>query len=264
MTAKRAATLATILLFARMAGAVEITACGQVVAAGEVGQLRGDLDCTAPPTWPFSAKGVQLEHEATLSMNGFTIRGDGTGVGVACVVASGRPTCRVNGPGTISGFWAGFNGGGCRFVVRDVAVQGNTNGIFGPLACDLDAERVNVVENTEDGIWVWRLRGQDLIVSDNGGHGLVASRLYVRGLAATGNGREGLLQPSSLPRAGWLVHSTVISNDARGSGYDIAAAGRLRLLGVRCGRSAKLEYPAVVDSDDDVPQVVGSFGCVND
>jgi hypothetical protein len=264
MTWKWSAALAPVLLVAQAASGVEITSCGQVVAAGEVAQLRGDLDCAAQPTWPFSARGVQLGNNATLQMNGFAIRGDGTGVGVVCGVGSARPTCRVLGPGTISGFWAGLNGGGCRFVIRGVLVQGNTNGIFGPLACDLDAEGVNVVENTEDGIWVARMRGRNLVVRDNGGHGLVATRVNVRGLAATGNGREGVLQTRRGPRAGLLASSTVIANAARSAGFDIAAAGHLRLYDVRCGRSAKLEYPPIVDSDDDVPRVIGSFGCLND
>ncbi len=266
MTARRVGVLTMALLVARAAGAVEITACGQVLRAGEIGQLRRDLDCAVqPPTWPFSATGVRMEDGATLHLNGFTIRGDGSGVGVTCSQPdTRRATCTVNGPGTISGFWAGLNGGGCLFVVRGIVLERNTNGIVGPLACDLRAEQVNVIDNTEHGIWVARMRGRDLVVSGNGGSGLLASRLNVHGLAATGNGGEGVRQSTIRGRFGRIAYSTVIANGVNGPAYDIAAAGWLRLVGVRCGRSAKLRYPPVVDSSDDVPRVVGSFGCVND
>jgi hypothetical protein len=55
----------------------------------------------------------------------------------------------------------------------------------------------------------------------------------------------------------------VIGNGAT-NGYDITAVGRLRLRGVRCGRSAKLRYPPRPNPGDETPIVVGSFGCVND
>jgi hypothetical protein len=75
---------------------------------------------------------------------------------------------------------------------------------------------------------------------------------------------EGLRQFSVRGRFGRLVDSTVIENDVAGAGFDIAGAGRLRLRGVRCLQSARLRYPRMVDSSDDVPTVVGSFGCIDD
>jgi hypothetical protein len=215
--------------------------------------------------WPFYAEGVRLEAGATLNLNGFTVRGDGTGVGVGCFPQGRRrPACTLKGPGEITGFWAGLNGGGCHFIARGALIRGNTNGIVGPLACNLDAENLNVVDNLEDGIWVIRMRGQRLIVSGNGGRGVLASRIALSGSAVTQNGREGVRQFSIRGRFGRIVNSTVIVNDAAGPGFDIAAAGAVRLRGVRCGRSARLRYPPVVDSSDDVPTVVGSFGCFND
>jgi hypothetical protein len=255
--------LAATFAYVRLAGGVEITACGQVVGPGETGQLRADLECAR--RFPFgSSTGVQLERGATLDMNGFTIRGDGTGVGVACSGTGERPTCHVNGPGAITGFWAGMNGGGCRFVVRGVTLWGSTHGIFGPLACVLETADVHIIDNAGDGIWVTRLRARNLTVSGNGGRGVVATRLYVRGLTATDNAGEGVLQLDSHPRSGRLVESMLADNDAEGSGYDVAAGERLRLFAVQCGRSAKLRYPPVVEGDDDVPEVVGSFGCSDD
>ena len=246
------------------AAAIDIVACRQVVPAGQVGRLLRDLDCRAQSSFPFSAEGVRLEGGATLDLNGFAIRGDGSGVGVMCAPGRRRAPCRVKGPGEISGFWAGVNGGGCRLVMKRVLVRGNTNGVYAPLDCDLRGDHLDVEDNLGDGIWVARLRGRTLAVRGNGGRGVVTSRIAARGLAATDNALEGVRQSTTRGRFGRLVDSTVIGNDAAGAGLDIAAAGRLRLRGVRCRRSARLRYPAVVDSIDDVPEIVGSFGCIDD
>ncbi len=258
------AALTLTLGLASTAGAVDVHSCGQTIPAGARGQLRRDLDCRARSLWPFTALGVRLTQRATLNLNGFTIRGDGTGVGVECFGRGTRPVCTVNGPGRVTGFWAGLNGGGCRFVLRGLLVDDNTHGIVGPLACDLRGKHLNVIDNAEEGIWVWRLRGRDITTSGNGGRGLLASRIVAHGLAATHNGQEGVRQFSVRGRFGRLVNSTVIENDVTGPGFDIAGAGRLRLRGVRCRRSARLRYPAVVDSSDDEPAIVGSFGCMDD
>ena len=48
-------------------------------------------------------------------------------------------------------------------------------------------------------------------------------------------------------------------------GYDIGAFGRLRVTGVRCGRSARYRRRRpVVKGTYPPPRVVGSFGCVGD
>jgi hypothetical protein len=257
-------SIAAALLLAVPASNVEITSCDQVLRDGEVGELRQDLNCAQRPRWPFSAQGVRVEGGATLNLNGFTIRGDGTGVGIYCAPEGEQNVCTVNGPGTITGFWAGFNGVGCRFVVRRLFLHGNTNGIFGPLACDLRARDLRVVRNGESGIWVSGVRARRLVVSRNRGYGLVARSVDVRSLAARGNGLEGLLQWSTRGRFGRITRSRVTGNDTAGAGFDIAAAGTLTLRRVRCGRSAVLRYPRIVDSTDDEPAVVGSLGCRHD
>ena len=83
----RSAGLAALWLVLECGGradAADVTSCGQAVGDGEVAELRGDLDCTAPTTFPFSAEGVHISAGATLRMNGFAIRGDGSGVGITC------------------------------------------------------------------------------------------------------------------------------------------------------------------------------------
>ena len=260
-----AALILTFACSSAAAGAVDVVACGQVIRAGQVGELRQDLDCRTPPLPLLATPGVYLEGGARLDLNGFTIHGDGDGVGVSCL-SSGRPRrpCTVNGPGEITGFWAALNGGGCRFVARGLVLRGNTNGIVGPLDCDLKAVDLEVVENAENGIWVSHLHARHLTVSQNGGRGVAAARVDVRGLAAMHNGREGVRQSIIRGRFGRIIDSTVIDNDSGGTGLDIAAAGQLRLRRVRCLRSARLEYPPVVDSSDDQPRIVGSFGCTDD
>ena len=76
-----------------------MTECGQAVRAGEIGELRANLQCTAAADpLHLSARGVLVGRAATLNLNGFTIAGDGTGVGVECA------GCTVNGPGEIRTF----------------------------------------------------------------------------------------------------------------------------------------------------------------
>jgi len=70
----RAALLALVLLPAT-AAAVDVTGCGQVLRPGEIGDLRGDLDCA-------THEAVRVQAGATLRLNGFTLRGNGVNVGV--------------------------------------------------------------------------------------------------------------------------------------------------------------------------------------
>src|SRR5207244_8472239 len=80
--------------------AAELTECGQAVPAGEIGELRANLVECAAAADPLhlSARGVLVDRAATLNLNGFSIAGDGTGVGVECA------GCTVNGPGEIRTF----------------------------------------------------------------------------------------------------------------------------------------------------------------
>jgi hypothetical protein len=38
-----------------------VTECGQVIAPGQVAELKNDLTCAVSPTWPDSALGVLLQ-----------------------------------------------------------------------------------------------------------------------------------------------------------------------------------------------------------
>lgn len=242
-----------VLMSARLAVAIDITACGQTVAAGKVGELTGDLSCAAGPTWPFTARGVRLEPGATLRMNGFGISGDGTGVGVECT--TGR--CTIRGPGEVRGFWAGVNCGGCRVVARDLAVLENVEGLYVPLSGTLTAKRVRANDNAQSGIWAQVVLGSHVEASRNGSHGVAAiDSLRVRRLVATGNGGWGVSGGSTQSR---LISSRVTGNDAAADGFDVVATGTVRLARTRCGKSAKIRYSSQEEYD-----VVGSFGCTGD
>lgn len=255
------AALLMAFALAPTAGAIDLDACGMVVEPGQTARLTADLDCGPLPEWPFSTRGIRLQPGATLELNGFALRGDGSGVGVECGPGKRARTraCTVVGPGEISGFYAGMNGGGCRMVARDVTIRENTVGVLGPLACRLDAEELTVTDNLEDGVWVWRLRARGLVASGNGDAGIRTGRLAARDVFATGNGEIGVVQFTTRGRLGRLVDSTVLGNVLT----DIAAV-RVRLRRVECGRSERLRWPPVVDSSDDQPTVVGTFGCRDD
>src|SRR5262249_18031214 len=126
----RLVALALLVLLTRPAAAGEITECRQVVPRGVGGELRRDLDCAAAPLGAVGREGVRLERGDTLEMNGFAIRGDGTGVGIGCFGAGPHHRCEVNGPGTVSGFEAGINGASCKLVLRGILLEGNGDGVL--------------------------------------------------------------------------------------------------------------------------------------
>jgi hypothetical protein len=71
--------------------ATPVTQCGQVVKGSA--ELVGDLDCSAMQS------GAAVNLSGTLHLRGFRITGMRRGIGVAC----NSPSCRIVGPGTITG-----------------------------------------------------------------------------------------------------------------------------------------------------------------
>lgn len=240
-----------LLLAAGTSGAVDITACGQTIEAGQFGALRQNLTCS---------NGVLLSPGATLYLNGFVLRGSGLGSGVMCQGPGvKRRPCTIAGPGEIRGFWAAVNCGGCRIVARDLTIRANVNGIYAPLSATLEASRLVVVDNVEDGIFAFTVRAADLQASGNGGAGVAAlGRLGVRRLEASGNGGAGVRGGSRQAR---VVDSNVTGNGLAADGYDITSSRNVRLVRTTCGRSAKLRYAR--DGSDEF-EVIGSFGCAGD
>src|SRR5262245_2464928 len=153
------------------AAAMDVTTCRQFVPAGVVAVLQTDLVCGRSAQWPFSAQGVVLDMGATVSLNGHSITGDGTGVGVDCEpqrgIRSRRSACRVVGPGVVSGFELGIGVVG-HVAVEGVTVRGNRYGISVAKCCQLDVADVVAEDNTTAGVYARGLRGSGLHANRNG------------------------------------------------------------------------------------------------
>jgi hypothetical protein len=228
MRALLAAGLGTLVLIGVAASALafDLTTCGQIIHAGETGTLRGDLSC-------FVSFGPAVTMDGgTLELNGFAIRGGGRRVGVECVRQDGpgRPTCTIRGPGEISDFENGIDGGGCTVTIDGVALRRNRTGILLALDCDLQATNLTVTDGGT-AIWANRLRGDGLVVSDNAGDGVkVNGRMRLRGLTAANNG------VGVRARHGRLIDSVVSGSDT----FDVLASGRLRLVRTLCATSGRV------------------------
>jgi hypothetical protein len=233
-----------LLMPAIPTAAVPITACGEFVPAGETGELMHDLACDRGSRWPFSATGVILDGGATLALNGFTISGDGSGVGIGFFPQSedsARMPGVVSGPGTVSGFEIGVNAvGRTSLTVSSVTVTANTNGIIAPLLQTLVLHDVIASGNARDGIWAQDMEARDVEANGNGGRGVATLQIAdaVR-LHAKGTGAEGVRvgRPGA---GGALVDSHVTGNGGLGRGFDILAGGPLGLRGTTCGRAARV------------------------
>lgn len=141
----------------------QVTYCGQSFLGQ--GVLAGDLDCSG-----FTGHAVTIER-GRLALNGFTIRAAGY-YGVHC-----ETTCRVLGPGTITG--NGLDGIHAEqwVIARNLSITGN--GLSGIFARSIyDAGRTLV---------------RHLIITNNGLHGIeVDSLALVRDSRISGNGRDGI------------------------------------------------------------------------
>ena len=236
---------------------VEVTDCGQVVAGGDVAELRAQLACGAV------GPGIVLGNRATLNLNGFDIAGPGTGEngGVSC----GGRRCTVNGPGEIRGFAVGINGTNVR--VTEVAVRSNSEAGVSILGGVL---RLSNVFATGNGIGVFvpggrRLHGSDVEVSGNKIAGIWASgaKVTLSRLIATGNGTHGgvFLAKSRRPRP-LIVGSAIIDNAGLNEGYDVLTMRpKVRLVDSTCYRGAIVQESPTPPTNI---TVVGPLGCRDD
>jgi hypothetical protein len=234
-----------------------------VIPAGKTGVLRQNLVCGNRPTWPFSPEGVRLAAGAKLDLNGFSIEGNDSGVGVYCT--GGRKACSIEGPGEVRAFYAGVNCGGCRIVARDAAFNANVIGIYAPLSGTLQAKRVVANDNDETGIWTHRLRVVDVEASRNGFFGVAGNAsLTLRGVEAVDNGYEGVRCLGFECGKTEIAGSTVTGNGGDAGGYDIVSTGTVKLRNVTCERSARFFYPFWEENDYSTVEITGSFGCAGD
>ena len=154
------------------AGAVAITECGQFLQGGK-GILMNDLDCPV--------LGVQLQ-SGRLDLNGFTITAVNTGV-------SCEPSCKIIGPGTITGASTGAvasqlsseANGIARMRISDgVVLTGNVVGVIvggrnfqGDPIGTLTLKDSEVSGNSDSGVVTnRRIKMIRSVVSGNGGDGV--------------------------------------------------------------------------------------------
>jgi len=261
------------LLLAVPAQAVDITACGQLVPAGDVGVLQDDLDCGGdeaagrclepaavacaenPACTDTGCGGIVLRADATLQMNGHTVA-NGT---VSCPLKS----CSIIGPGVIAGgYGLDSTGTGTLTVSGGLDVHGGEIGIAAYTGhAVLQDVTVSDVENNwgiigfrkllltnvtandcEIGILAYGpLKGSNITANDNTRAGIVAVRsVKVTGLMATGNGATpegtgGVQAAKGLVR---LVDSVVTGNFFQGTTpLDLNTARRPRLIDSTCEHS---------------------------
>ncbi len=292
---KLTATSALILLSARVAFAVDVTSCGQVVGPREAGVLVADLDCSGAPE---GTSAVILSRNASLDLQGHTLTGatgDNTTGAVLCDF--GEPSCMdtphgeacrppmgrclvtsTGAPGEIRGNSVGILSDR-HLTVSNVHVATSTNGIAFAERGILRARDVSVEGGSSTGIYGGRMLLSNVSVTGTGDFGIFASLAPLRGtgITANGNARGGIIagviqadgvtanDNGSGPAFGLgggifagrieLSNSTVTGNLFGGAAMDLASPTLPAVVNTTCGTSA------VFPSDAPYP----SWGvCAND
>lgn len=236
-----------------VAGAFDVTACGQTIPVGTVGRLVADLTCD--PGVGIGPAAVLLSPGSTLDLAGYTLNPGSMNTGVR----NARPTgarVRVIGPGVITGGAHGIEIVGSpqlrltnltiadnavgvvgrRVAITNVTMTGNTvSALQGSV---VDADGLVVDANPGQGIGAGRIHGRDVTVRDNGTWGIYASdRAVFESLTASGNGLVGLRCDRCRPR---LKASTLTGNDITEIGIDLQSPQKPRLKNTACGKSLGL------------------------
>jgi hypothetical protein len=238
--------MTALLVAASATSAADLTGCHQNVAAGSLGVLQNDIDCTGAQ---FGRWGVVLEPGAKLDLNGHSITG-GFG-GVWC-----QGKCSIQGPGSIenTSVSGAFLYGKAR--VKNVDIANCGGGIephdFGDTSISIKAKGVTIT-GSGSGISAQKVKATDVAVSDSAfgirGDKVRGKRVTVTGndeigvrctlckfseLVATGNGDAGLDGYGLVV----LRDSTLTGNDGLGLGIDvIGRTGPPILIDTVCGRS---------------------------
>ena len=244
---------------------VDVTHCGQLVRRGEVGTLRADLHCTtAASSLGLTAEGILVDFGATLRLGGFTITGDGSGFGVECS-SQGRARrgwCVVEGPGEITNFFNGIDGGGGRVRLRNVTVRRNRNGMQYKAPYVIELFGVVMSDNAELGMTSRGgiIRGSDVETSRNGVVGIMGPIARIVRLTAVGNGRLGgaYVQRRGAAR---IVDSVITGNDGLGAGLDVLSIGPVKLRHTTCGHGARIREAL---NGVETPTVLGKLPCAAD
>ena len=212
--------------------AVDITACGTVVPAHDVGVLQTDLDCGVLPV------GVTLQRSARLDLNGHTLHG-----GVRGVLADfARGHAWVDGPGAVADadigiVTTGGSSSGNQAELRLTDVDLHDNGI-GVSADRLKLTRVTSQGNQHGFKANFHVKGTDVVASDNAKFGVWsgAGVVKLKRLTASSNGWFGVIATQGGRVV--LADSTVTGNAAGLGDVDVASSRRPSLRNVVCGRSS--------------------------
>ncbi len=232
----------------RLASAFDVTACGQTVPAGEIGELQTDLSCMGAFVVGVGAGGA-------LHLDGHTLQSSGSqGVtdGVVCL-----SDCVIEGPGTITATDLGVQAtSSLHMTLENLTIRNTDLGLVTDARTRLTVSHVTIADNHTYGInsgvlsavdltvtgnggtgiaLARTLRGEMVTVSDNGSEGIFAARVVVSNLTATGNGGSGV-------RAGRasLKDSTLTGNDGFGAGIDVTTKRKPRVRDTTCGKSQKI------------------------
>ncbi len=264
-----------VVLATRAALATDVTQCGQVIAPRDTGILRNDLvcgttaqglcadcaafGCTVRIDLPCTTSGdcaslggsaaclgvaVHLGQRATLEMDGFSISAVAPGqlgAGVFC-----DATCKVRGPGTISGA-VGWGVKAYSARVFDLMVHDNFRGIstirlrlfdttttanaLGGEAYTMSLNGGAATGNSPyGGLVAHVLRAKDFTASNNATDGFSGDFVSLTRVVANGNGLYGAQAARTIA----IRDSTLTGNGTA----DIASGSRPRLINTTCGTSA--------------------------
>jgi len=175
------------------AAGINIDTCGQMIPDKEVAVLTTDLHCAAGST------AVKLGSGATLNLNGHTIDVP-DGWGVWCLPAT---RCSVVGGGTggafgeIRGAETGvYLQSRARASINSVVIRDCVTGVeaedwrAGRVGASAELINVRITGSTGTGVRVGRVKGENVIVTDNPGNGIAAgstSCLEAESLTVTRN-----------------------------------------------------------------------------
>jgi hypothetical protein len=201
---------------------IPVTTCGQTVPAGKRGVLVADLDCTG------HYAGVNLGTNARLLLDGRTITG-ATGAAVLC-----EKSCRVQGPGALSGSLTGASG--YRVQVTGVDVSGNSIGINATTAQVADS----TFTGNNEAIHAQRTaRVSDSQLVGNPIFNVIARHAALRDVTISG-GEIGIVAATA-----GLIDSSVDTTADGGETIDFRTDKRPRLRNSTCaGRSERRQSPS--------------------
>ena len=261
-----AIVVSSLLSFADLAAAIDISTCGQQVPDGEIGILTTDLVCDSATT------AVRLGIGSTLELDGRSIVVP-DGWGVWCGPAARCTIVGGNSPGEIGRISGGETGvylqRNARLVMSDVAIEDCVTGIgaeawHAPRGAKAMLSNVVVTGSVGTALRVGLLNLKNVTLEGNPGHGIVAgasSRLKANGLVVRGNafsedceafgcsgidvgtvrGRDFVVSDNNgigiYALFAKLADSTVINNIRAGSGKDLVTSEIPRLRNVVCNAS---------------------------